>query len=266
LPDGKQSWAELRDKYAKGDDKISKRLGRYSSAESALDALIAAQNKIASGGLKSAKPENATPEQLAEWRAEHGIPDTPEGYEISIDESLEISPETEAVLEGFIEAAHNADMLPGQVQAAMEYLLSSQEDAKAKLAERDMQARVDAEEALRSQWGPEFRLNINAIDHMFAQAPDGVKDLFLGARGPDGSVLANNPLMLRWLADLSREINPMATVVPSGSNMASLEAEISTLNELMADRESKYWVGPESRKLQQRYEQLIDAQLRSKAH
>src|SRR5574337_1429609 len=52
-----EDWAAIRTKIAGDDEKLAKRLARYSSVESVVDALVAAQNRIASGDLKSVLPE-----------------------------------------------------------------------------------------------------------------------------------------------------------------------------------------------------------------
>ena len=81
----KDNWAELRTKFAKGDEKLEKRLARYSSVESALEAMLAAQDKIAKGEHKTPLGDNPTPEELAAYREANGIPESADKYEVALD-------------------------------------------------------------------------------------------------------------------------------------------------------------------------------------
>jgi hypothetical protein len=252
-------WAALRTKYAKGDEKLAARLGRYSSAEAALDALVAAQNKISSGGLKAPLSEDPTPEELKAWRAENGIPETPEGYEIKIPEGLDVD---EKGIEGAKKLALEKNIPPAHLQALTEYQFQLREQAILEQQTADATYREQAEESLREEWGSEFKLNKNMINGLLDTAPEGVKGQLLGGRLADGTVLANDPKVLRWLASLAREVNPTATVVPgSGTNsVQAIESEIAGLKKLMGDRTSEYWKGPTAEKMQARYRDLVDVQ------
>ena len=64
-----QDW---RDQLAGGDEKLVKRAQRYASPRDVWNALVAAQNRISSGELKSVLPKDAKPEEIAAWRTEQG--------------------------------------------------------------------------------------------------------------------------------------------------------------------------------------------------
>src|SRR5258706_2296567 len=74
-----QTWPEdWRDQLVGNDEKLLKRMQRYASPRDVANALIAAQNRISSGELRSALKANATPEEAAAWRAQDSIPQAPE--------------------------------------------------------------------------------------------------------------------------------------------------------------------------------------------
>lgn len=258
-PPAPLSWAELREKHAGGDEKISKRLARYSSTEAALDALIAAQDRIASGGLKAALPKDATPEQINAWRVENGVPETPDAYDISVPADLELTDEGRDIIDGFLATAHEANLTSPQAEAALNYLFERQAAQAEARAEADAESRMSGEEALRAEWGHEYRLNVNLVNNMLDGAPEGLKDDLLSARLPDGTPAFHDPRVLRWMANMAREINPAATVVPAGQGLEGVVSKLAEIEGLMADRDSKYWKGPEAKSLQEEYLKLVTA-------
>lgn len=256
-----EDWATLRAGYAKEDEKLLKRLERYSSPKDVLDALIAAQNKIASGGVKSVLPEKPTPEQLAEYRKDNGIPAKPGDYDIGKG-SLPITEADQPVIESFLKAAHDANFTEGQAKQALGWFFKNQQaELDAQVAAEAVQKEANTE-VLRKDWGSEYQLNLNMINNFLNTAPAGLADQILGARLADGSPLANNPDALRWLASTAREINPTATVVP-GSGTGSLDTivtEKAKIEKLMGDYKSEYHKGPGAAAMQQRYRDLVDVE------
>jgi len=260
-------WASLRTQYAKGDEKLEKRLARYSSVEAALDALVAAQNKIASGTVKQPLPEKATPEQLAEWRTENGIPSKVDEYDVKLSNGLVIGDDDKPHVDAFLNKALDANLKSDQVSKVLDWYYQNQDEQIAALKQADQQTAAATAEEMRKEWGSEYKLNFNLINSMLDTAPQGVKDNMLGARLADGSPLGSNPAVLRWLASTAREINPTATVVPtSGSTAAAtVEAEMSSIQKMMGDRNSDYWKGPSSEKIQSRYRELVSIQEKLKS-
>jgi hypothetical protein len=250
-------WATKRTAYANGDAKLLSRLSRYSSEKDAIDALIAAQNKISSGGLKAPLPENPTPEEVAAWRADNGIPITAKEYGVKIPEGMDA-----AQVDDFLATAHDMNMTPAQVEKAIGWQAAANQKFMEQRAEKDQAARETGTEELRADWGSEYKLNINLITGLLDGAPQGVKEQIMGGRLANGTLIANDPSMLRWLASLSREVNPTATVVPgSGVNAAqAIQSEMQNLQTMMGDRSSEYWKGPKAEALQARFRDLASVQ------
>jgi hypothetical protein len=226
------------------------------------DALIAAQNKIASGSLKTALPADPTPEQLTEWRAENGIPESPDKYDTTLPDGMTIGEFDKPIVDEFVKSAHEQNLTPGQVKSTLAWYFKNQEQQLAELRQSDAAFSSESTEALRQEWGSEYRLNMNLVDGLLSQAPEGGKDLLLGARLADGTPLGSNPKILRFLANLAREVNPTATVVHgSGTNaVQAIESELASITKLMGDRTSEYWKGPNSAKMQARYRELVTVQ------
>ena len=106
---------DWRKTVSKDDAKVLARLERYASPEAAMQALIAAQNRIAAGELKPVLGKNATPEQVAEYRAALGIPEAPDKYDLGKD-AAGIAPE---LLSPVLKHAHETNQTPEQVKATL---------------------------------------------------------------------------------------------------------------------------------------------------
>lgn len=262
-----RDWATIQSEYAKTDEKIAKRLARYSSPEAVLDALIAAQNKIASGQLKTALPESHTPEELAAWRSANGIPDSVDGYEINIPESYILTENGQEFANGLLQAAHDANIHPQAVQKLFDSIIRQQQAADKAEAEAEELSLVKAKQQLMEEWtGSDYILNSNMVNNLLDTAPEGIKDQLLKGRMEDGSPIGHNVHLMRWLANLAREINPVATVVPGSGESASatIQTELRSLEQMMGDPESRYNKGSDAKKLQQRYIDLVEAQVKYK--
>lgn len=252
------NWRELK---ANGDEKMLKRLQRYSSPSAAIDALFEAQTRISKGDLLPSLKENATPEEISDYRVAHGIPAEPAGYEIALPNGLVIGDADRPMVDEFLAKAHGANMHPAQVNEALGWYFDRAEQARVAQEARDTESRMATEDELRAEFGPDYRVNVKIANEMLDNAPGGLKDKLLAGRMADGTLIGNNPDVIRWLTGLSRELNPIGTVVPgSGTNaVQAVETEMATLKQLMGDHKSEYWKGPMAAKNQARYKQLVEA-------
>jgi hypothetical protein len=254
--------ANWRETYAKDDAAKLNVLKRFASPGAALDALFSAQQKIRSGDLKAALPKDATPEQRAAYRAENEIPEKPEGYLDKLPEGLKVVDDDKPIIEPYLKVFHDENVSP-----ALAHKLLTVRNAE---HERMIEARVTADESLktatedklRGEWGNDYRANINSIHGMLDGAPPEVSEAILQARTPDGNPLVGTPEVVRWLAQLSRELNPFGTIVPATGGTLDgkgVEDRIAQIEGLMGDRNSTYWKGPMADKTQKEYRDLIDA-------
>jgi len=256
----KDNWGDdWRQNYAGEDDKMVKRLERYSSPKAALDALVAAQNKISSGELKSTLQADASEEEITQWRTDNGIPEKVEDYEVNLPNGIVVGEEDKPMVDSFLESALASNLHPDQVNSALGWYYDYQEQVMQQQQDSDAESKQTGEDALRVEWGQDYRRNIQIANNLLDNAPDGLKDQIMGARLADGTPLGSNPDALNWLVDMSREINPVATVVPgSGTNaVQAIETELASLKGMMGDRTSEYWKGSNAEKNQARYRELV---------
>lgn len=244
-----EKWRELG---SDNDAKIAARLSRYASPKEVIKALIAAQNRIAAGDLKVSLGKDAKPEEIAAYREAHGIPDEPTKYDLT---GLTIGDDDKPLVDKFLAAAHGAHMTPDHVRASLNAYAQISEDARNQRAALDLEVKEKAEDALRAEWGGEFRTNINMISNLLDTAPQGVRDKLLHGRLSDGTPIGSSPEVLQFLASLARERNPSGVVVPSGvATESAVEDEIAKIEKVLRTDRAAY---NRDEKMQSRYRELL---------
>lgn len=262
-----QDWPEdWRDKLAAGDEKLKGRLDRFKSPQDILKSYTALEAKLSSGKVKEDLPDDATEEQVAEYRKANGIPETPDGYLEALPDGLVIGDEDKDMVAAFAESAHKMNADPKFVASAINWYQETKEQQIAAQAEADRDFAAKAADTLRAEWGSEFRANLQAAKNFVEAAPvddDGtpLKDLLFNARLGDGTPLGNNPAVLKWLAQMANDANPAGFVSPAqGGNQAqSVSDEIASIEKTMREKPNEYW---KDKSMQDRLQKLYDAQER----
>jgi hypothetical protein len=206
--------------------------------------------------------KNATPEQIAEWRAANGVPETPDKYDLG---GTKVSDAGKAFLEKYLPVAHAANMTPEQVKANLSFIAQVNKDESDARALNDRQVQDDGEEVLRAEWGTEFKRNINFIHNLLdGAATPAFKDKFLGGRLADGTPIGSDPESLRFLMQLALVQNPTGTLVPGyNANPAQgVDEEIAKIDKMMRTDRKAY---DKDEKVQARYRELLEAREKLKA-
>jgi hypothetical protein len=258
-----EDWKEryvdkLTDKAGKplddaGKEKMMKRLARYASPRAAMDAMINAQNKISAGDMTKIPGKDASPEEIAQYRKDMGIPEEAKDYDLTLSDGLVIGEDDKESVNSFLEIAHAGNYTQEQVSAGLSWYYKSQEDALAARFEADKTHKAAVEEELREEWGAEYRSNVNLMaNYLGTDFDEGVAELITGARLADGTPLANHPGILRGFVAKARAANPMGALVPgSGTKQHDqMVAEIETLEKKMEE-------GALKGKDQERYLKLV---------
>lgn len=261
------TWGDdWRQKMAGEDAAAMKRLERFNSPADIFKSYRALEQRLSSGELKSALKPDATAEEVKAWRAENGIPDSPEGYKLELKNGVVVGEADKPFVDTFLKSAHAANLSNAQAAAAVEWYFGTVQAQSESRLNADKKIAMEAQDALRAEWGAEYRANINAATSLLDAAPAGLKDQFMRGRLADGTPIGSSVAALQWLSQLARELNPAATLVPSaGANTAgAIDTEIEGFEKKMKDRGSDYWKGPNAEKNQARYRELLAARERMK--
>lgn len=242
---------EWRTAWAGEDDAKIEHIGRFASVNAALDGGYSAKLKIASGDYKKAEvfPTEGTDDEKASWRSNNSIPESAEKYEFD---------ESNASL---AQLAFENNMTPENAKLALGWHESQAEAQQNALEDADAKDIEATEDALRSEWGNEYRTNMNKVHGLLDTAPEGFREQLMDARLKDGTMLGSDPNALKFLAGLALLQNPTTTLVPAGGDLASaISDEIKELEGMMGHKTSEYWKGPKADDNQARYRELVAAQ------
>lgn len=233
-------WPDDWQKRLAGDDeKELKHVSKYASPEAVWKKARVLEARFSSGELRTALPKDAKPEEVAAWRKDNGIPEAPDKYDLA---GVELDDTAKARAAEFLKAAHDANMTPEQAKAAIKW---QQADAAARTTAqtaRDEEQRVAALDALNQEWGTGFRGNINAINGFIELFPESVRDQLKGGRLADGTGIFNNPDILRGFVALALQVNPAATLTPSGGGDPgkTLDEAIAGEEKFMREHRAEY--------------------------
>lgn len=239
-------------------------LGRYATFPKFAEAFFHQHKKISAGEAAAplTLPDNATPEQVAEYRTKIGVPAKPEDYRASLDAGLVLDDEDNRVLGEVFKVAHAEFVKPATMGKIVNSILAAREAETQTVLDKHGVDQQGAVRVLKDSWGSDYQTNMNMVQGLVNRLPAAVKDLFANAIMTDGRMAFNAPEVLVWLADMAREINPAATVLPNSNNPAAgIKEEIRALEQQMADDPAKWAKNAEG---QNRIMALYDAESRMK--
>lgn len=242
---GTGSWPEgWRATLAGKDESSAKRLERFNSPDDIWRSYRAIEQRLSSGELKATTkyPDKGTTEQQSAWRAENGIPEAPDKYNINLGEGVVIGELDKPIIDDFLVSVHGKNMPPDMANAAVNWYFAFAEKQAEAIKAGDDEHRKTFEDTMRAEWGGEYRTNSNNVIALLDMAPEGVKDRFQNGRLSDGTPIGSDPDTMRWLASLAREINPITTVAPgSGANIVSaITDEIEQIETFMRTNRPEY--------------------------
>ncbi len=238
---------DWKQRMAGGDDKLLKRINRFASPGNVIKSLVAAEQKIRSGDTVPPFPADGSDEDKAAWREQQGIPKEAGGYLEDMPNGLVIGDDDKEMMTTFAQAMHDHNAPPGIVHTAIDTYYKIEEQRLAEVADRDEQQRQETEDALRTEWGNDYRPMMRRIHAHLDGLGEGVKDAIMNARDVrTGRPLASTPEILLALAQTAVEINPAGTIVPAGTTdvAKSVADEIAEIEAMIPNQGSAYYTGP----------------------
>ena len=258
-PDWREDWL---DKMAGEDEKAKKILGRYASPKAVAEALVAAQKKISSYKPQVELPQNPTEEDIKNYRKAYNIPDEPKGYDIKLDNGLIIGEEDQVIVDKFLERAHSRNAKPSEIKATLQDYFETQNAQTQEITQRLDAQRQEAEDELRAEWGGNYRQNANIINNFVTNKFGEQSENVLNAVLADGTLLKNNPKVIRQFLNLAQEVDPVATIGRAGMDSNSIDQEIAQIEQTMKTDNRSYF---NDKTMVKKYEDLITAREKMKS-
>lgn len=219
------------------------------------------ESRLSAGELKAVTPfpDKGTDAEKQAWRQSQGIPDKPEDYKIELKNGMVVGEADKPLVDGFTKFAFENNLDPKAVNLGLQFYFEAQDKQHQQLVQLDATRKQEAEDALRSELGAEYRSTVNMVDNFLSSDPQFAQRL-LGGRLADGTKIGDDPAVIKWLAGLVREINPLAALVPNGADQArGVNERKVAIEAMMGDRNSEYWRGAKADALQKEYREILEA-------
>lgn len=221
------NWPENWRDLVSQDEKERKGLDRYASPADIWKKARELEKKLSSGKFRSELPEKPTEEQLAAYRKDMGIPEDGK-YDVELGGGNVWSEDDKPALEFFAKRAHELNIPQSEFKKSLSIYWDMQQEAIAKTAEQDKAIWLETEDALRAEWGHEFRANMTMLERMFP--PEIVEDVFTARGGVSGVKLGGSKEFLNFLVGFMKKYAPEETIVPGGADNAAAESEFERLD------------------------------------
>lgn len=233
---------DWRQKLAGGDDKLLKRLERFSSPDNVLKSWLSAEQKIKSGELKKALADDASEEEIAEWRKDNGIPATASAYEAPKLDAYEWTKADKPMLDSFFERAHQANASQKTVDEMLGWYADTVQAQQEGVVSIDREDKIKVEEGLRADLGAEYRPSMTLFARLLKDEtvfPEGLGLRFVEARLADGHRLINDARIARFFIDLAREKYGDGGMI-TGDGAARLADRKAAIQKIMRSNIAQY--------------------------
>jgi hypothetical protein len=254
-----------RDDFAGEDEKFRASLERFDSPQALANSYREAQNTIRSGQLKAELPENATEEDIKAYRESNGIPLEPAAYLENLPEGLVLGEDDKPIADAFMSALHETNAPPAVAHALIARYNEFSEQQQDAEAEMDLEASKLATDTLRTDWGNDYRANMNAVDTFLTSTfGEEAAELMKNGRFGDGTAFMNNPEILKGIAAAQRKLDPLVPLVHTGPGdpMTSMNDEIKEIEKFMQTNRAEYFKDNDK---QNRLRQLYEMRAKSQA-
>jgi hypothetical protein len=256
-----------------GSDKaFRKTLDRFESPAALAKAYKELTARLSSGDLKATKPppDNATPEQIALWRAEQGLPPSAAAYVegLQLGDGTVTGEAEKALLTSFADEAMKGRWTADQYGQAVRWYFDTQDRLAAERDHADAAFKHEASAELMREWGHDYATNRNVIAQFFDRSfPADFRQALLAVRLPDGRALANHPTFNKAILEVAKSLNPSGAMLPnvSGAGLSNVESRIAEIEGKYmraphgSDLWKSYWTGDSGARMQQEYRGLVAA-------
>lgn len=223
-----------------GDDpKALAQLQRYQSPEDIWKKAKALESKLSAGELRPVLGPKATADEVKAYREAHGIPESPDKYDLK---GVKFDEADKPMIDVMLKAAHASNQTPEQAKATIATWTAVKKAAIDHQAAADKKFEEDAEESLRAEWGGDYKRNMNLFRSALDRSmPQDQIDNFLGGRLADGTPIGSAPQVVKAILGMELMLNPRGVVVPGGdgANGEGIKGELEKLQKVPANKKTE---------------------------
>lgn len=221
------------------DESLREHASRFTSVEALAKAHRDLRAKMSTAVNEPG--EDATDDEIAEYRAKRGVPETPDAYSVPEIENFEPSDADKAYqaeMAGVFHKHNIPDAVFKDLAAKhVGYLVDQQKAAVEAQNKADKEYLSNAEEALRKEWGGDYKANVQYAD----EAAKAFWDEDIGSLElKNGMLLGSHPAFMKGSAEIGRRIGEGIIHVPHGSEAASsLQEQADTYRQKRVEAQQK---------------------------
>jgi hypothetical protein len=236
---------------------------KFTSPVEVVKSYAALQSRLGRSVVKPGSEAGA--EEIAAYHRQLGVPETPEGYEMALPESLpeclRADPATAALQTDFLKVMHGAGAPPAVVQQALDWYYGQVGESLAQQTQGAEERRAEAEAGLRQEWGGDHDRNVALAQRAARSFGDDNFVEFLESHEAEGVKLGDHPAFLRAFAAIGRGLGEDPPLTGAGeSGGGSLQARIDALHALQQSDPQKYASRAVQGELQGLYAKLYGGQ------
>ena len=236
---------------------------KFTSPRDVVKSYAALQSRL---GRSVVKPgPDASPEEQAAYRRQLGVPESPEGYHLSLPEGLpeSLRPDAagEALQQDFAAAMHEAGASNAVVQKALDWYYGTLGQTVEQQERSSVERRAEAEASLRHTWGSDHERNLTFAQRAVRDFGDDDFVTLLENQQIDGVMLGDHPAFVRAFAAIGRrmgEDQPLSGEPLPGEG--SLQSRIDSLHALQDSDPRRYTSPAVQQELRDLYGRLYGSQ------
>ena len=219
-------------RYLSEDLRDNATLGKFKDVGDLGASYIKMQEML--GSRDKIPTENSTEEEVGAFYNKLGRPATPEEYSIEMPAD---SGYDEQLYQGFLQQAHQSGLTNKQAQDAINFYSQLNENAQINVETTMQQAKVDAETALKKEWGAkDYQRNLALSRRAFNRFADDDLKKFVQESG-----VSNNVSLIRFLHKIGKSFSD-PDMSGAGKDAGSVDSDSAKIeiNAMMKDNGHKY--------------------------
>lgn len=231
-----------------GDDaKALEALSRYQSPKDVGKAFIEQRAALSKRAEPLKLADNATPEQVAEYRKGLGVADVAkdaapekfiEAYGIKMPEGYQMTEVERGMVGDYAKWAYDNGHSPREVRAATDFFFRQQAANTQALNKINVDKQREWASQLRGEFGKDHDAYLAAgetyLNNIFQNDADA-KNAFLNARLPGGGLLGDNPVFVKMMTELAMK-NGLTDRIEANALESNGKSLLQQRDELMALR------------------------------
>jgi hypothetical protein len=181
--------------------------------------------------------ENATPEEWGLVYDRLGRPGNSEGYNLPEVKMPDGFPEADPqLIGGFKSQCHELGILPGQASKLYEWFQGTQANQYTGMMAANQEGQVNAETALKNEWGQAYDSNLATAQSVLKQFGDENITGMLESSG-----LGNDPNLIKFLANIGKNFGEDGLQGKPTNFVKSPDEAKGEINSILADKQGAYF-------------------------